>query len=177
MRVRKNTSTRATVTPREMVAMALELGAVGAKVVSPASVVTGEWVRWKCQFGCGGWGRSLVCPPHSPPPERTRKMLDEYGRAVLFETPRGEGKRIAAALERKLFLAGFYKAFGLGSGPCHLCDECAFDEGCRHADEARPSMEACGIDVYATVRGHGFPIEVVRTHDDPQHYYGVVLVD
>ena len=38
-------------------------------------------------------------------------------------------------------------------------------------------MEACGIDVYATARRHGFPIEVVRTHADPQHYYGMVLVD
>jgi len=38
-------------------------------------------------------------------------------------------------------------------------------------------MEACGIDVYATVRRHGFAIEVVRDHDDPQHYFGMVLVD
>jgi len=38
-------------------------------------------------------------------------------------------------------------------------------------------MEACGIDVYATVRRHGFAIEVVRDHEDPQHYFGMVLVD
>jgi len=34
-----------------------------------------------------------------------------------------------------------------------------------------------GIDVYATVRKHGFTINVVRTHDDEQHYFGLVLVD
>ena len=157
--------------------MAATLGALKAKTVSPANVVTGEWARWKCQFGCGGFASSLMCPPHSPAPGQTRKMLDEYQRAVLYEAPRGESKRIAAQLERELFLAGFYKAFGLGSGPCRLCEACAFDEGCRRPREARPSMEACGIDVYATARGHGFSIDVVRDRDDPQHYFGLVLVD
>ena len=38
-------------------------------------------------------------------------------------------------------------------------------------------MEACGIDVFATVRKHGFAIEVVRTHGDPQHYFGLVLIE
>ena len=148
-----------------------------AKVISPSTVETGHWVRWKCQFGCGGFGSSLTCPPHSPGPARTRQMLDQYERAILFESPRGRAKEIAAALERKLFLSGHYKALGLGAGPCRLCDSCAFDEGCRHPDEARPSMEACGIDVFATVRGHGFEIDVVRSHEDPQHYFGLVLVE
>ena len=47
----------------------------------------------------------------------------------------------------------------------------------RHADEARPAMEACGIDVFATVRRHGFTIDVVRSNSDPQNYFGLVLVD
>ena len=38
-------------------------------------------------------------------------------------------------------------------------------------------MEACGIDVFAAARGAGFTIEVVRAHEDPQHYFGLVLVD
>ncbi|MGV8119458.1 MAG: DUF2284 domain-containing protein [Candidatus Xenobiia bacterium LiM19] len=47
----------------------------------------------------------------------------------------------------------------------------------RNAHLARPSMEACGIDVYATVRKHGFSIEVVKDRSQPKHYYGLVLVD
>jgi len=156
---------------------ALDLGAVQAKVISPSDVRAGSWVRWKCRFGCGGYGSSLMCPPHTPRPEETRRMLDEYTSAVLFEAPRGEAKRIAADLEREAFLGGHYNTFGLGSGPCRLRDECAFDEGWRYPRETRPSMEACGIDVDATARRHGFPIEVCRTHDDPQHYYGLVLVE
>jgi len=38
-------------------------------------------------------------------------------------------------------------------------------------------MEAAGIDVYATARGNGFPIEVVKDHSCPQDYYGLVLVE
>lgn len=157
--------------------MALELGALKAKVVSPAKVETGHWVRWKCRFGCGAFDSNLMCPPHSPEPDETRKMLDEYKRAILFESPRGRAKKIAVALERKLFLDGYYKALGLGAGPCELCDTCAFEEGCRHPYEARPAMEACGIDVFATARGHGFTVEVARTQRDPHHYFGLVLVE
>ena len=143
----------------------------------PAAVHTASWVRWKCQFGCDGFGSSLVCPPHTPTPDQTRRMLDDYRRAVLFEAPHRRVKPIAVALERELFLAGYYKALGLGAGPCSLCATCAMEAGCRHAEEARPSMEAVGIDVYATARGAGFTIDVVRDRTDPQHYFGIVLIE
>ena len=43
--------------------------------------------------------------------------------------------------------------------------------------EARPAMEACGIDVYATVRRAGFEIDVVRTMEQCPNYFGLILVD
>ena len=162
---------------QEYLEQALGLGALEAKLVAPAQVVTGSWVRWKCQFGCGSFGSSRMCPPHTPRPEETRRLLDEFAQAVLFESPGSRAKEIAARLERLAFLDGHYRALGLGSGPCTLCRSCAFEEGCRHPDEARPSMEACGIDVYATARRHGFTINVVRNRRDPQHYFGLVLID
>jgi predicted metal-binding protein len=157
---------------------AVELGAKSATAVKPADVVTGQWVRWKCRYGCDGYGSSLVCPPHTPAPEETRGVLDEYSAGILFECGRRQAKGIAVNLEREIFLSDYYKAFGLGSGPCRLCKDrdCAFDEGCRFPDEARPSMEACGIDVYATARRHGFTIHVVKDRSDIDHYFGLVLV-
>jgi len=156
---------------------AVELGAVEAKVIDPATIVTAAWVRWKCQYGCGCYGSSLCCPPHSPTPEQTRAMLDGYTRAILVHGKPGERiKPIVAALEREAFLAGFYKVFALGEGPCFLCEECTLDR-CVHPREARPAMEACGIDVYATARGNGFPIEVVTDRKCQQNYYGVLLVE
>jgi predicted metal-binding protein len=160
-----------------LIEMALKLGAKDARMISPGDVVTAEWVRWKCRFGCGGYGSSLCCPPNSPTPAETRRLLDGFKRAILFEAGRGEPKKIAVALERELFLAGYYRAFGLGEGPCRLCEKCAFGEGCRHPRQARPAMEACGIDVFTTVRRHGFTINVVQSRTDMQHYFGMVLID
>jgi len=156
---------------------ARELGAVGAKSIRADSIVTASWVRLKCQFGCGGWGSSLCCPPHTPLPEETAKVIACYRRALLVHC-RGDRRptTMVAALEREIFLAGYYKALGFGSGPCRLCRECSF-AGCSRPEDARPSMEACGIDVFATVRANGFPIEVVRNEGDAQNYYGLVLID
>jgi predicted metal-binding protein len=149
-------------------------------VIAADSVVTAAWVRLKCQFGCGGYGQRLTCPPHSPTPEQTQAALDEYRVALLVHSP-GDGdwqsvKQVVADLEREVFLAGFYKAFALGCGPCDLCDSCNL-ESCEYPDQARPSMEAAGIDVFATARGNGFPIEVVKDRSCPQNYYGLVLIE
>jgi predicted metal-binding protein len=162
------------------VEVAKKLGAAEAKVIAAASVVTGRWVRLKCQFGCGGYGQRLTCPPHSPTPEETAAVLAEYRVALLVHNPsRGNWKplkKVVVALEREIFLAGHYKALGFGCGPCDLCSSCNL-ESCEHPERARPSMEAAGIDVYATARGNGFPIEVVRTPSSPQNYYGLVLIE
>jgi predicted metal-binding protein len=47
---------------------------------------------------------------------------------------------------------------------------------CRHGDDARPSMEACGIDVYATARGNGFAIETLDSPKCKGNYFGLVLL-
>ena len=163
--------------PKALIDAAVRLGAKSARAIGADTVETGAWVRWKCRYGCGGYDSSLMCPPHTPTPDETAAMLNGYKRAVLFEAPPGQAKRIAAKLERELFLAGYYKALGLGAGPCMLCETCAFEDGCRKPYEARPAMEACGIDVFATVRKHGFTVDVVRDHCGAQHYFGLVLVE
>jgi len=161
----------------QFIERAQELGAEEAKLIRADSVVTAPWVRLKCQFGCGGWNSSLCCPPHSPAPEETARVIACYKRALLVHS-RGKIRptKIVVPLEREIFLAGYYKALAFGSGPCRFCRECNM-EACVHPDEARPSMEACGIDVFATARANGFPIEVVRDETDPQHYYGLVLIE
>ncbi|MGQ9474003.1 MAG: DUF2284 domain-containing protein [Candidatus Caldatribacteriaceae bacterium] len=54
------------------------------RLVNPQEVVTAEWVRWKCQYGCDGYGRSLTCPLYAPSPEITRETLDSYHREILI---------------------------------------------------------------------------------------------
>ena len=53
--------------PESWCARALELGADGATVIATSAIVTAEWVRMKCLYGCTPGG-CLNCPPHSPTP-------------------------------------------------------------------------------------------------------------
>lgn len=162
---------------------ALELGIDGVKVIDPRSIVTAEWVRMKCQFGCPGFGTSLCCPPHTPTPDVTRKVIDSYEKAILLHRRLKKGERskgfneTVVRLEIEIFLDGYYKAWSMGSGPCRLCKECDPNGFCKYGYESRPSMEACGIDVFKTARNNGFPIEVVRTHEEERNIYGVILVE
>jgi predicted metal-binding protein len=153
-----------------------ELGAIEAKIIPVKSIVVAEWVRLKCQFGCSGYGQSLTCPPYSPTPDETRKVLVFYKSAILVH---GEYYKdihsMIPLLEREIFLDGFHKAFGMGAGSCQLCKSCA--KFCRHPDKTRPNMEACGIDVYSTVRTNGYPIQVVKTETCKANYYGLVLIE
>jgi len=154
-------------------------GVRDARIISPSDVETAAWVRLKCRFGCDGYGRCLVCPPFTPAPQQMREVLDAYSRAVLVHfTPEAEIKAIVADLEREFFLRGAWKTFGLGAGPCYFCEECNIEkQQCRYPQRARPAMEACGIDVFSTVKKAGFPIEVVRTTRQCPNYYGLILVD
>jgi predicted metal-binding protein len=159
-------------------ARARELGAQDAVLVRPASVVCAEWVRLKCQYGCDGWGGCLTCPPHSPTPAQTRRVLDEYERLLLVHCTRWrQVSTLVVKLEREVFLAGHHKAFAWGAGPCRLCRTCDTDAACSHPERARPSMEGAGIDVFATARRAGLPIQVVRHERDLQNYYGLIGID
>jgi predicted metal-binding protein len=164
---------------------ARQMGALDAVVVAPPrQVFVAAWVRLRCQYGCSEYGQCLTCPPNSPTPETTRKVLDEYQTAILLHGDNWELVReIARTMERTIFLAGYYKAFAFVCGPCWLCKTCVVGRkgvkvaACKHPDKARPAMEAAGIDVFATARAAGLPIEVVTSEECPQNYYALVLVE
>ncbi|MBL7084557.1 MAG: DUF2284 domain-containing protein [Candidatus Omnitrophica bacterium] len=160
----------------EYIKKAKRLKVKDAKIIPAKSIVTAEWVRRKCQFGCEGYGWRLTCPPYSPTPEQTRRMLTHYKYGLLVHgDEHTDISRIISVLERNIFLDGYQKAFAMGAGPCSLCVKCA--KSCKHPEKARPAMEACGIDVFTTVRANGFPIEVLKTSSCKGNYYGVVLIE
>jgi predicted metal-binding protein len=117
------------------------------RLISTDMVVVSEWVRFKCRYGCPSFGRTLSCPPFSPTPEETRRLLAEYRTAVLVhaqtspdagyttEQHRRHVKECRARLhmatiemERAAFLQGYYKAFAMGATPCSLCEDCVVKE-------------------------------------------------
>ena len=157
------------------------LGADDAKLIHPASVVTAPWTVFKCQYGCGSYGKSWCCPPHAPSHDKTREIIDSYETAILFHFKRmGNLTEVAQKVARQMFLDGYYKAAAMGSGPCRLCPVCALEENggaCRFPEKAIPAMEACGIDVYATARANGCEINTLSDKDEPKNFYGLLLVE
>ena len=82
------------------------------------------------------------------------------------------------ALETMAFKRGFHLATGLIGGQCMLCPECispGSGEACRHPFEARPSMEAMGIDVVRTCERVGLKISL--SSKESVRWTGLVLLD
>jgi predicted metal-binding protein len=94
-------------------------------------------------------------------------------------------------LERRAFLCGCYRAFAMGAMPCTLCETCVIEEKlnrnetvseldtlkCRHKDIMRPSVEACGIDVFKTLENAGFSSKVITDYSQKVELFGLVLLD
>ena len=168
---------------------AIDGGATHARQIHPDSVVTAPWVRLKCQFGCPGYGKGYCCPPDTPTPDQTREILNAYQRAILFhiQVPAMPQKErhfrkffdMLVDLEGEMFKDGFYKAFVFLAGPCRLCKKCAKLEQkpCNFLYQARPCMEACGMDVFQTARNNGFFIKTLREKTETNNEYCLMLVD
>jgi predicted metal-binding protein len=157
--------------------LAVKMGAVDARIIEANQVVVKNWVRWKCRFGCAQFGKSLMCPPHSPTPEETRALLKEYNYALIFCRNSSNSKNIAVKLERYIFLDGNPAALAFTDGSCKLCEKCNIEFGfCLKPLEARPSMESCGISVFDTARNAGYKLEVLKSKSKEYLKYGLVLI-
>jgi predicted metal-binding protein len=157
--------------------LVIKLGATDARIIPANQVVVNHWVRWKCRFGCPSYNTSLMCPPHSPTPDETRALLGEYEHAILFSFQSSTSRNIAADIEHQVFLQGYPAALALTFGSCHFCDTCNLDVGyCRHPQQTRPSMEGCGINVFATAANAGYALTVKTSRDQEYTRYGLLLV-
>ncbi|MBU0624300.1 MAG: DUF2284 domain-containing protein [Candidatus Thermoplasmatota archaeon] len=86
--------------------------------------------------------------------------------------------RLVNQMETLAFKQGFYLAAGLTAGNCRLCRECVGPQSgelCRHPFEARPSMEAMGIDVVKTCKKVGLPLNLSSKKN--VMWTGLVLLD
>jgi predicted metal-binding protein len=109
-----------------------------------------------------------------------RKELSKELEDVITETDVLMKKLhlIVNAMETMAFKKGFHLATGLIGGQCMLCSECippSSGKACRHPFEARPSMEAMGIDVVRTCERVG--LKVSLSSKEPVRWTGLVLLD
>jgi len=160
------------------------------KWINARDIVVAQWVRYRCMFGCPNYGKSTACPPNVPSVDDCRRMMGEFDQAVIFhfekELERPEdrkpwsreavGKLIE--LERQVFLSGYYKTILIPFDSCGFCGECSGSrEKCRNPKMARAGADALGIDVFATVRGVGYPIQVLKDYAETMNRYAFLLVE
>ena len=126
--------------------------------ISADQIVTGEWVRMKCLFGCNGFGRRFSCPPYTPTPAETRAALDCYSCALLvrFEGDVGETtpERLVSREMTRYVQTVMFELEEMAKG--------AVITDCKNRRKMRPSMEAAGIDVYATCANVGWNLDVLE---------------
>ena len=152
-------------------------GADRAIAIDVRTVVTAPWVTHKCKFGCASFGKSHCCPPQTPDHHQMQEILACFERGILFRChTMADVTPLAVQVARELFLDGYYRALAFGSGPCKKCKDCE-PSRCNFPKETAPSMEACAVDVFATVRNNGLEIHTLRSREEPQNYFGLLLVD
>ena len=162
---------------------AIRQGAATAKRIPVSHIVLDERVRLKCQIPlCDSYNHNLMCPPRLPSVSEFRKILKLFSQAILIQItaplaakpsqktkdvylPARKLHALINTVEKMAFEDGYHYATGLIGGCCRLCPECsALTPGirCRHPFQARPSMEAMGIDVMSTLEKAGmacsFPV-------------------
>lgn len=159
--------------------------------IDPKEIVTAQWVRMKCMFGCKGYGARACCPPSTPSVPECRQFFDEYEKGVIFhftltvESPEAGRERLKEInekllhIEREVLLQGYQKVFLLPASPCSACgEECAgTKDACRNPMLARPTPEGMAIDVFSSVRKYGFPIQVLTDYGQTMNRYAFLLVE
>ena len=174
----------------ELEALFAQHGYTDFRWIKPEDIVVSQWVRMKCTFGCGEYGKNATCPPNVPSVSECRRFFDEYSAAVIFHFERKVDKpedrhawsrgvnQELVKLERAVFVAGYQKAFLLYMDSCCICTECPGKrEECKNPRSARPSPESMAIDVFSTVRQYGYPIGVLSDYSQAMNRYAFLLIE
>lgn len=155
------------------------LGFADAIPFKADDVVFSPFARNKCQYGCQSAYEKTCISNRDMSYDETQAMVGDYRRGLLLcsEPPTGDFQRRCLAAEAEAFKSGFYKAFVFWAGPCSICKTCDPKTPCANPAHHRPSMEGCGIDVYATVNQVGETLHPLRRRGETVKYYGLLLLD
>lgn len=172
-------------------ALARQHGIAVCRDVDPRLLRPEERIRALCREDkCGNWRKHHMCPPLLGDLRRAHELLERYAHGVLLQWSRElDAKHDRAGVERskvdfhRLILAveeglrarGFGGAFGLIGGSCGLCAPCtaARGEPCPLPHEARPSLEALGVDLLSLLARLGLD---AAFHPDRITWTGCVLL-
>jgi predicted metal-binding protein len=167
-----------------------EQGFSDFKWIDPREIIVSQWVRMKCRYGCKDYGKTATCPPNVPSIDECERFFQEYKEAAVFhfekkvaepEDRYAWGRKLnlrLLKLEKKVFLAGYERAFLLFFDSCSICEVCpGKKEECLEPRLSRPTPEALCVDVYSTVRKIGYPIQVLSDYSQMMNRYAFLLVE
>ena len=171
-----------------LIQAALQAGAAKAVVIPEKQVKLSAEFRAICQSNaCGLYGRCWMCPPDVGDIHVLMDKVRGYSRGLVYQTISTledsldiEGMTAAgrnhALVSQRLEHSGVLPEhrLHLTCGGCRLCARCAKMDGlpCRFPENALPSMEACGIDVYQT--GKDTPLKYINGPDTVT-FFSIVL--
>ena len=162
---------------QELIQEALDLGCTKAKVVLTQTISMAHWVKLHCQFGCSEYGKLLTCPPCTPESEEMAEIINEYEKALLINAGHDTNvQEIVVQLENSFKQKGYCKACALGAKPCDLCAPCTISTSCQYPEKARPTLQACGIDVKSPVDKNGWADLAQQEPCSNSHTIGMVLL-
>lgn len=156
---------------KTLISLALASGAAKAAIIHADNIVLSRHFRDICQTNtCGLYNRCYTCPPYVGDIDLLMALVKSYHKGLLYQSIGTledsfdvEGMQSAAqahakytqkvrdTVRDKLPSDSLY----LAAGGCHLCDSCAqqMHEPCRFPNDALPSMESHGLDVYQLTQG------------------------
>ena len=116
-------------------------------------------------------------PPFTSDAGEMSEVLMEYENALLINaSPETNAIEIVVQLEKILKDKGYNKALALSAMPCDLCDPCTITTNCQFPEKARPTLQACGIDINETIHNNGWNDLGQQAPCTPTHAIGIVLI-
>jgi len=162
--------------------LALSLGATHAIAVTPDDIVFDGRTLLKCMFGCSDWGHGCTCPSRGNflKPWELEPLLRKYKSVLIIHSPDKKiAQKASYAVEKEAYFDGDVMVFSMSD--CAICPTCAGKEAgggtCRDVRRARPAFHSVGIDVFATVKKLGLPLEALREEGEEQNWYAAVWLN
>ena len=143
-------------------------------IIDTSDITFESELRAFCESNaCGKYGTSWCCPPGCGDAETLKKKILGYKKGMVVQKIYPledsfdlEGMRDASYKFNELFygmddfINNSYKEdhYSLKASSCKLCDKCRYpDQECKNPEKARPSVEACCINVILLCQSCGIP--------------------
>ena len=162
------------------VQIARSAGADNVLAVTPDEIVFDPRTIIKCMFGCGDWGMGCTCPSRNGflKLSEWETLLKMYNTVIIIHsTIKTIAQTASFSVEKQAFFDGDVLSFSMSD--CALCGKCAgfLGEFCRNPKQARPAFHSVGIDVFATTKKLGLPLNPLKEEGETENWYSAVWLN